>query len=107
MYLSWYTGLMNKKHIGSTLESLFEEKGELEKFTIATQRKLLAYDLEQAMKKQKVTRTQMARRMKTTRAVVYRMLDCKSGITLDTVGRAAAALGMDFQIHLVPRAPKK
>jgi antitoxin HicB len=94
---------MNKARIGSTLESLFEETGELEKVKALTHRKLLAYDLEQAMKKQRITRSQMARRMNTTRAVVYRMLDCKSGITLDTIARAAAALGMDFRIHLYPR----
>lgn len=90
---------MNKKHIGSTLDSMFEELGELEDVKALAQKKLFAYELEQAMKKKGVTRTQLANRMGSPRPVVYRMLDGKSGI--DTMARAAKALGYGVEIRLV------
>jgi transcriptional regulator with XRE-family HTH domain len=96
---------MKKERIGSTLESLFEELGELEEFKAGAKKRIFAYDLEQAMKRKKVTRAELAKRMGTARPVVYRMLDKPDGITLDTMERAAAALGFTVEVRLAPRAP--
>ena len=67
-----------------------------------------ADELRKAMKAQKVTPAEMARRMKTSRPTVYRLLDpAEPGATLDTLERASAALGLELQIHLVPRSGAK
>lgn len=93
-----------KKQARDELEELFEELGELEEVRARTRKKILASELRQAMKAQGVTPAEMARRMKTSRPTVYRLLDpAEPGATLDTLQRASAALGLELQIHLVAR----
>ena len=55
-----------------------------------------------------MTPAEMARRMKTSRPTVYRLLDpAEPGATLDTLERASIALGLDLQIRLVPHVRPK
>jgi len=83
------------KHIGSTLESLYEETGELEEVELLTQKKLLADKIQRAMERKKLTQTDLARAMSTSRTVVHRLLDPHdTGITLSTIARASKALGV-------------
>lgn len=97
-----------KKQARDELEDLFEELGELEEVRALTRKKIVADELRKAMKAQKVTPAEMARRMKTSRPTVYRLLDpAEPGATLDTLERASAALGLELQIHLVPRSGPK
>src|SRR5881394_4157649 len=87
---------------------MFEELGELEEVRALTRKKLLADALQNAMKAQKVTPAEMARRMRTSRPTVYRMLDpAERGATLDTLERASLALGLDLEIRLVPSGRSK
>lgn len=93
-----------KKQAKDELEEMFEHLGELEDVRALTRKKLLADALRKAMKAQKVTPAEMARRMKTSRPTVYRLLDpAEPGATLDTLARASLAVGLDLEIRLVPR----
>jgi hypothetical protein len=97
-----------KKQAADELEEMFEELGELEDVRALTRKKLVADALRKAMKAQRVTPAEMARRMKTSRPTVYRLLDpSEAGATLDTLGRASMALGLNLEIRLVPRAGTK
>jgi antitoxin HicB len=97
-----------KKRAKDELEEMFEELGELEEVRALTRKKLLADALQKAMKAQKVTPAEMARRMGTSRPTVYRLLDPNErGATLDTLERASLALGLDLEIKLVPVARPK
>ena len=92
-----------KKQARDELEQMFEELGELEEVRALTRKKILADALRKQMKAQKVTPAEMARRMGTSRPTVYRLLDPEErGVTLDTLERASLALGLDFEIKLVP-----
>ncbi|MEZ4297635.1 MAG: helix-turn-helix transcriptional regulator [Polyangiaceae bacterium] len=83
------------KHVGSTMESLFEELGELEEVELLTQKKLLSEKIQRAMERKKLTQTDLARAMSTSRTVVHRLLDPHdTGITLSTIARASKALGV-------------
>lgn len=94
-----------KKQPKDELEEMFEELGELEEVRALTRKKVLADALQKAMKAQKVTPAEMARRMGTSRPTVYRLLDpAERGATLDTLERASRALGLDLEIRLVPAA---
>ena len=94
-----------KKQAQDELEEMFEDLGELEEVRALTRKKVLADALQKAMKAQKVTPAEMARRMGTSRPTVYRLLDpAERGATLDTLERASRALGMDLEIRLVPAA---
>lgn len=93
-----------KKQAKDELEEMFEEVGEFEDVRTLTRKKLVADALRKAMKAQKVTPAEMARRMKTSRPTVYRLLDpAETGATLDTLARASLAVGLDLEIRLVPR----
>lgn len=93
-----------KKQAKDELEEMFEDLGELEEVRALTRKKLVADALRNAMRAQKITPAEMARRMKTSRPTVYRLLDpTEPGATLDTLGRASVAVGLDLEIRLVPR----
>jgi antitoxin HicB len=97
-----------RKQARDELEEMFEELGELEEVRALTRKKVLADALQKAMKAQKVTPAEMARRMGTSRPTVYRLLDpAERGATLDTLERASLALGLELEIRLVPGARTK
>ena len=102
------TDMNPKARSGSNFDDLFEELGELEKVRALTRKKVIAYELRQAMKTKKVTPAEMARRMKTSRPVVYRLLDPSApSATLDTLGRASTALDLELEVRFVPRVERK
>jgi transcriptional regulator with XRE-family HTH domain len=81
------------------LEELFEELGELHELRAGVQKKVLAYDIKKAMKAKGISPSEMARRMRTSREAVYRLLDpTRTGVTLDSLQRAALALGLTLNI---------
>jgi antitoxin HicB len=81
------------------LEELFDELGELHELRAGVQKKVLARDINKAMKSKGLTPSEMARRMRTSREAVYRLLDpTRTGVTLDSLQRAALALGLTLNI---------
>jgi transcriptional regulator with XRE-family HTH domain len=81
------------------LEDLFEELGELHELRAGVQKKVLAHDIKEAMKAKGISPSEMARRMRTSREAVYRLLDpTRTGVTLDSLQRAASALGLTLNI---------
>lgn len=95
---------MTKKknpHLGSKFDNFLAEDGLLEDVTATAMKRVLAWQIAQAMKKQRITKTAMARRMGTSRAALDRLLDTdNTSVTLQTMGRAAAALGKELSITL-------
>lgn len=94
---------MRKKnpHCGSSFEDYLADVGLLEAVTATAMKRVLAWQIAQAMKKQRVTKTVMAKRMGTSRAALDRLLDAdNTSVTLQTMGRAAAALGKALSITL-------
>jgi len=87
------------------LEELFDELGELHELRAGVQKKVLAHDIKEAMKAKKISPSEMARRMRTSREAVYRLLDpTRTGVTLDSLQRAASALGLTLSITFEPPA---
>ncbi len=90
------------------LQEFFEELGEWEGVLALARKKMIVSDLRAAMKARKIRPSEMARRMRTSRQAVYRLLDPEEpSATLDTLARASAALSLDLEVRLVPRRPKK
>ncbi len=95
---------MNKRnrHIGSSLEDFLKEEGILEEARAVAIKEAVAYQIQQAMRKEKISKIEMARRMKTSRAALDRFLAPGSAsVTLQTLTRAAHAIGRDLRIELV------
>jgi len=89
------------KHLGSSLDDLLQEDGTQEEVTAAAVKRVIAWQIAQAMKAQKVSKTEMASRMHTSRMVVMRLLDeTDTGVTLATLARASVALGAPLHVEL-------
>jgi transcriptional regulator with XRE-family HTH domain len=89
------------KHVGSDFDAFLEEDGLREEVTAAAVKRVIAWQLGQAMKAQHITRTEMANRMHTSRMVVNRLLDeSDTSVTLATLARASLAVGMPLRVEL-------
>ncbi len=90
------------KHIGSSLSDFLKEEGVLEETRAVALKETLAWQVRQAMEKGKISKVEMARRMNTGRAALDRLLDPgNASVTLQTLTRAARAIGRDLRIELV------
>jgi antitoxin HicB len=91
-----------KKHIGSSLDDFLEEEGILEETRAIALKETIAWQVQQAMQKEKISKIEMARRMRTSRAALDRLLaPGNASVTLQTLARAARAVGRDLRIELV------
>ena len=92
---------LNSKHLGSDFDEYLEEQGALEETTAVAVKRVLAYQIAQAMKEQKLSKAAMARRMHTSRSALNRLLDPEfPSVTLLTLERAARALDKNLHIEL-------
>ena len=93
---------MKKKHIGSSFDSWLREEGIYEEVTASAVKRVLARQVEAAMKAKHFTKAEMARRMRTSRAALDRLLDPDyDAVTLSTLRKAASAVGRQFRLELV------
>jgi predicted XRE-type DNA-binding protein len=94
--------MINEKHIGSSLEEFLQEEGRLEEARQVAAKRVLAWQLQQAMESQHLTKVEMAERMQTSRSQLDRLLDPDNDkVQLDTLNRAAAIVGKRLKIELV------
>lgn len=81
-------------HSGSSFDSFLEQEGIREDVEAVAIKRVLAWQLEQAMQKQQKTKQAMARQLHTSRSQLDRLLDPRNvSVTLGTITRAARALG--------------
>jgi antitoxin HicB len=92
---------MDNKYLGFDFDEFLVEEGLLEQAEAVAIKRMLAYQVEQLMQEQNLSKTEMSRRMKTSRAALDRLLDsANQSVTLQTLDRAARALGKRLQISL-------
>ncbi len=92
----------NSTHVGTTLDDFLAEEGLFEEATALAVKRVLAWEISQAMEKEELSKTVMARRMGTSRAALDRLLDPENtSVTLHTLDRAAAAVGRRLELRLV------
>jgi antitoxin HicB len=92
---------MSKKHMGSGIDDFLKEEGIFEETQAQAVKEVVAWQLAEAMKKQKISKNKMAVLLKTSRTQVDRLLDPKNDITLGSLQRAAAMVGRRVSIELV------
>ena len=89
------------KHLGSSIDEFLKEEGIFEEAQAQAIKEVVAWQLDEAMKKQKISKNKMASLLKTSRTQVDRLLNPKSDITLSSLQRAAAMVGRRVMIELV------
>jgi len=93
---------MKNKHIGSSFDDFLKEEGIREEVETGAIKKLIAYQLQDMLRKEHLSKTELARRLETSRAAVDRLLDpYNESITLLTLKKAAAVLGKNLKLELV------
>lgn len=88
-------------HHGSDLESFLSEEGILESATNLAVKRIIAWQLREAMERQGISKTDMAARMDTSRRQLDRVLNPDDdNVTLQTLDRAARAVGHSLRLEL-------
>lgn len=92
---------MNDKHVGSDFDVFLHNEGLLEDSEAVATKRVIAYQIAQEMERTHVSQSELARRMKTSRSSVDRLLDPENpSVTLFTLERAASAIGKRLKIQL-------
>ncbi len=92
---------MKKKNTGSSFDSWLQEEGIREEVTATAIRRVLARQVKAAMDEKSLSKSEMARRMHTSRSALERLLDPDyEGVTLTTLRKAAVVLGRELVVEL-------
>ncbi len=93
---------MKKGKIGSSFDDFLKDEGLYEEVTARAIKRVIARQLGAQMQRHGLTKAAMARRMKTSRAQLDRLLDPENeSVTLGTLTRAAHAVGRKLRMKLV------
>lgn len=90
-------------HRGSDFSEFLADEGIRPEVEVLALKRVVALQLQQILEQERITKTQLAARMKTSRASLDRILDpANPSLTVASLGKAAAALGRKVELRLVP-----
>jgi len=93
---------MKHKNIGDSFDDFLKDEGFLEEVENIAFKRVVAYQLREAMRKKNISRTSLAQKMNTSRSSVNRLLDPENeAITFRTLKKAAEALQKRVLVQLV------
>lgn len=93
--------VVDKKHIGGDFDDFLREEGILDEAEAVATKRVIAFQIAQEMERFDITQAELARRMKTSRSAVERLLDpTNPSVTLSTLERAASAVGKRLTVQL-------
>ena len=88
--------------MGSSFDEFLQEEGMLAQAEAVAIKRVIAFQLEETMTKEHISKTEMAKRMNTSRSAINRLLDpLNTSITLATIESAVAGMGKRRQIQVV------
>ena len=89
------------QHMGSSLDNLLEETGELAEVNAAAIKRVITWEIQQKMEAEHISKTKMAELVGTSRSALDRVLDsANTSVTLHTLDNAARAVGKTLRIDL-------
>jgi antitoxin HicB len=92
---------MNKRHIGSELDDFLKQEGLLAECEAGALKRVVTWQIEQEMKRLRITRAKLASRMKTNRNTLNRLFsENDSAVSLQLLEQAALALGRKLKVEL-------
>ena len=91
-----------KGRVGQRLDDFLKEQGTYDEVHTTAIKRVIAWQLAEAMKARHITKSEMAKRMNTSRSQLNRLLDPEvQGVELQTLSRAAQILGRNLRVELV------
>jgi antitoxin HicB len=98
--------MTGNRHVGSDFADLLREEGIADEVNAAAIKRVLTWQLQEAMRAQGVSKSELARRMRTSRSQLDRLLDPSNDkVLLETLHKAASALGKGLIVALEERPP--
>jgi antitoxin HicB len=92
---------MRRKHLGSEFDDFLREENLLEAAEATATKRMIAFQIAKEMKLRRLTKSEMASLMRTSRPALERLLDpANRSVTLSTLERAASALGKKLKVEL-------
>ena len=92
---------MKKAYVGSSFDDFLEEEGIAEEVKNEAIKRIISYNLLEEMQKQNINKTEMAKKMSTSRAALDRLLNpYNDSVTLATLTKAANVLGKKLVLQL-------
>jgi DNA-binding Xre family transcriptional regulator len=89
------------EHTGSTFDTFLEQEGIREEVEAVAVKRVISWQLAEAMRKKKKTKQALAKELRTSRSQLDRLLDPQNvAVSLDTITRAARALGKRLIIRI-------
>lgn len=90
-------------HRGNDFCDFLADEGIRPEVEVLALKRVVALQLQQILEQEHITKTQLATRMKTSRASLDRILDpANPSLTVASLGKAAAALGRKVELRFVP-----
>jgi len=94
--------------VGSSFDEFLRTEGLYEEVTTLAWKRVLSWEVSEAMRKERITKSEMAKRMGTSRSQLERLLDPQNPhVLLETVQKAATAVGKRLTIGLTDAAGTK
>ena len=93
--------MVNKKHVGQSFDDFLEEEDLFEHCQSVAAKRVFVYQLQSELKKQRLTKSELAKKMGTSRAAVSRILNPEKASNLRTLGEVARAVGKQLVLKLV------
>jgi len=92
---------MKKKHIGGDFDDFLRDERLLEAAEATAAKRVIAFQIAQEMQRRRLTKSEMAHRMRTSRPALDRLLDpTNPSVTLSTLERAASAVRRKLKVEL-------
>jgi antitoxin HicB len=93
---------IRKEIVGSSFDDWLKEEGIYEEVTATAVKRVIAAQIQRMMEKEHVSKAEMAKRMQTSRSALDRLLDPGyDAVTLNTLFKAATAIGRQIRLELV------
>lgn len=93
---------LKEQALGSSFDDFLEEQKILSEVDALATKRVLAYQIQESMKKENITKTEMAKRMGTSRSSLNRLLDpLNTSVSLSTIESAVVTLGKRLSIEIV------
>lgn len=93
---------LNKQSIGSSFDDFLEEENIFAESDAIAIKRVIAYEVQKSMNEKHITKTEMAKRMGTSRSSLTRLLDpFNDSITLATIENALSAIGKRVKIQII------
>ena len=92
---------MKNKHVGSSFDDFLKEEELLVETEATATKRVLAYQIQKEMTEQNISKSDLARRMHSSRSSLERLLDPENpSVTLLTLENIAIALGKRLKIQI-------